>query len=454
MALTIVTTPQREHWGTKDPVTGSFYDYPGKAEGCLKAAKDFIDYTLSLPSNDPFGRLGSRGAHPASLVSISASGDMLDEAERVAASVHSNAYLHQLERASSLIARESAVKSSREPKEFGIEAMVSPETYLASLDSVAAVIKGCEILKRDFGSTVHVTTRTPGHHATRDQAIGFCYLNQAAIIARLAADAGEQVCVLDLDHHDGNGTADILKDEPHIEFIDICGRTQFDQASQTYQGLVYDKETKNWIRNVGEFPYQNNCPEWGLEAIPAISAKNITRLEFWDKHYDEVKDRPFDKGALPEIIATRFLKEALPVFEKKNPSLIVVSLGVDSMQGDPIGGLGYLPGHYYLILRGLRERFPQAKIMSVMEGGYHQLGWETGIPAALAGLHADLGSTEGMPAFTKRYIGAFFDTAYREAIINGDSQACKELMKTFPVFKHHPAVAISVDAITRRARDR
>ncbi len=66
--------------------------------------------------------------------------------------------------------------------------------------------------------------RPPGHHAYADHAAGFCFLNNAAIVAQHLRDQGmARVCVLDVDVHHGNGTQDIFYDRDDVLFVSLHG---------------------------------------------------------------------------------------------------------------------------------------------------------------------------------------------------------------------------------------
>ena len=68
--------------------------------------------------------------------------------------------------------------------------------------------------------------RPPGHHAVADDAMGFCFLNNAAIAAEAVIDAGsaERVAIVDWDVHHGNGTQDIFEARGDVFYASIHER--------------------------------------------------------------------------------------------------------------------------------------------------------------------------------------------------------------------------------------
>jgi acetoin utilization deacetylase AcuC-like enzyme len=86
---------------------------------------------------------------------------------------------------------------------------VSAETWDSALSSAHSAVHAASLLLEDE-SCAYALCRPPGHHAGRDFAAGFCYLNNAAIAAQeLLAEFG-RVAILDIDVHHGNGTQDIF----------------------------------------------------------------------------------------------------------------------------------------------------------------------------------------------------------------------------------------------------
>jgi acetoin utilization deacetylase AcuC-like enzyme len=139
--------------------------------------------------------------------------------------------------------------------------------------------------------------RPPGHHAAVDLYGGFCYLNNAAIAARYLQRDGGPVAILDVDYHHGNGTQLLFYTDPTVL---VCS-------------LHADPDE--------EYPYY-----WGAAgetgAGPGAGANHN-----W----------PLPRGTAGARYL-RALDQALEVVRAFAPRTLVVSLGLDTLAGDPEGG--------------------------------------------------------------------------------------------------------------------
>jgi histone deacetylase 6 len=92
------------------------------------------------------------------------------------------------------------------------------ECALLSAGSVINLVDS--ILEEKIKSGIAIV-RPPSHHACCGSAGGFCFFNSVAIAAIKADNLGKKVAIVDLDVHYGDGTADIIKDKPHIDYYSI-----------------------------------------------------------------------------------------------------------------------------------------------------------------------------------------------------------------------------------------
>ncbi|GAB5468901.1 MAG: acetylpolyamine amidohydrolase AphA [Rhodospirillales bacterium] len=170
--------------------------------------------------------------------------------------------------------------------------------------------------------------RPPGHHAMRDMAGGYCYINNAAAAAQAFVDAGAaRVAILDVDYHHGNGTQDIFYDSDRVLFVSLHGHP--DQEYPYFAG--HESETGAGA-GAG---FNHNYPlAWGTG---------------WEGYGAALDD------GLAKIAAYR-------------PDALVVSLGVDTFEQDPISHFK-LTSPDYLTL-GAKIGGLGLPSLFVMEGGY------------------------------------------------------------------------------------
>jgi acetoin utilization deacetylase AcuC-like enzyme len=180
----------------------------------------------------------------------------------------------------------------------------------AALDALAA----CRA-----GELVFSLMRPPGHHATRETAMGFCYLSNAAIAALEARASGvERVAVFDFDVHHGNGTEDILLNQPGTAFFSV---------------------------------HQHPC-------YPGTGQS-------------DVGDNCFNFPVPPHLRRTEYvavLKSALNAMRSFDPQVIVASAGFDAYAHDPLAQ-GTLQAEDFFNL-GASLRAFGVPVCNLLEGGY------------------------------------------------------------------------------------
>lgn len=102
------------------------------------------------------------------------------------------------------------------------DTLASPDTYKIARLSAGGAITASKLVLNGYESAYSIA-RPPGHHATRDRAMGFCFFNNVAIAVEYLREVHKikKFLIFDFDAHYGNGTADIFYRDPSVLYISI-----------------------------------------------------------------------------------------------------------------------------------------------------------------------------------------------------------------------------------------
>lgn len=348
MSLTIITNERcfgadanssdDRHLGTRDRFDASIqYDYPGKAIGCLEAAKRLQRRTLPDSCSTLWGPLVDGRGNPLAPIALVSSSRMPDLSELEIG--HDAQYLANLAACSARSRDRSLAGEDPFISDFGKEADVTPGSLAAARLAVGAAYDVIDVLLQSpCDDTAFGLVWPPGHHAERDLAMGFCYLSNIALAALYARDhpielrpgRRNRAVVIDIDHHRGNGTADVLANQADTLLIDVSYRSPYDESRERFTDGRYDAVHDRYQEGAKEYPYSRPDKDLGLEAHPMIMAPNVLSVEL-------------EGEQSPEAIMERFLSDVLPQVRDFDPDLVLWSVGLDSAMGDPMAGWAIFP---------------------------------------------------------------------------------------------------------------
>lgn len=210
-----------------------------------------------------------------------------------------------------------------------LSACIVEATYTAALASANCALSAAEFIS---SSTVNrppsafALCRPPGHHAGKDYAAGYCFINNASVAANWLSSKGK-VAVLDIDYHAGNGTQDIFYQRSDVLTISIHGDPDYEYPH--YIGFADETGAGTGLGFHRNFP------------LPAGTD---------DEKYLSTLD------------------QALELITVYGPSSMVISAGMDTFDGDPLGKFK-VTRHGFMEI-GKRIAALGLPSAIIMEGGY------------------------------------------------------------------------------------
>jgi acetoin utilization deacetylase AcuC-like enzyme len=234
--------------------------------------------------------------------------------------VHDEAYLEELEAAS---------RAGGEA--FDADTVATAATWEAARMAAGACIEGAEAVVGSVDLQALCLVRPPGHHARPGQAMGFCFVNNAALAAEAARRAGAaRVALFDFDCHHGNGLQEI-----------------FYARGDVLYASIHEREI---------FPGTGTVDELGVDAGFGLNV-NV----------------PLPAGARGEHYLRAWEELLAPVIRRFAPDLLILAAGYDAHWRDPLTGMALQAGDYHALVSRARELAAEVcagRVQVILEGGY------------------------------------------------------------------------------------
>jgi acetoin utilization deacetylase AcuC-like enzyme len=207
-----------------------------------------------------------------------------------------------------------------------------------ALSAASAVVSG--------ESIAYGLCRPPGHHAATALYGGYCFFNNAAIVAHhLASSTGGRVAVLDVDYHHGNGTQQIFYDRDDVAFVSLHGDPR--RAYPYHTGFTDETGTGRGRGSTTNLPLEAGTDDAKYLAV---------------------------------------LAQALDAVDDFDPAIVVVSLGLDTFGGDPICDLALTTDGFRRCGAAVAAR--GRPLVVLQEGGYAGAALGANVVAWLTGAAA------------------------------------------------------------------
>ena len=207
---------------------------------------------------------------------------------------------------------------------------MSPGTISAAYRAAGGAVCAVDTVLSGEAKNAFVAVRPPGHHAETQVPMGFCLFGNIAIAAKHALDFHKlsKVVVVDFDVHHGNGTQDLLWNEPRALTIT-----------------------------------SHQMPLWPGTGRPEERGK-----------YDNVLNLPLPPNSDGSYMRSMYREKVFPKIRSFRPDLILLSAGFDAHIDDPLAELKWEVDDFVWITRevcNLAMDCCSSRVVSILEGGYN-----------------------------------------------------------------------------------
>lgn len=212
------------------------------------------------------------------------------------------------------------------------DTVISSDSYQAALLSAGAGLEALDKILEGTVGNAFCAVRPPGHHAEQNKAMGFCLFNNVGVIARYAQDVKniQKIFIFDWDVHHGNGT-----------------QHSFYKDSSIYYSSIHQYPF---------YPGTGGVDETGTGDGLGSNLNLPMRAYSCDADYINAIEH-----------------KLIPVIQKFNPDLIIISAGFDAHENDPLAQINLSTDCYGKMTQKLMEianDVCNGRILSMLEGGY------------------------------------------------------------------------------------